>query len=69
MIREYEASVLSIEPRGDHQLATVRVQSLGTLAVEVASERGIQVGDVRTLGVMMTLGELVAREELTAEFR
>ncbi len=69
MIRTYEASVLSVEPRGDHQLATVRVQSLGTLAVEVAAERVIQVGDVRTLVVAMDLGELVAREELSAAYR
>ncbi len=69
MIRTYEASVLSVEPRGDHQLATVRVQSLGTLAVEVAPEWQVQVGDVRELTVAMHLGSLVAREELAATYR
>jgi hypothetical protein len=69
MIRTYEASVLSVEPRGDHQLATVRVQSLGTLAVEVSPHEGITAGDVRYLLVESRLGNLIGLDEQPADHR
>lgn len=69
MIRTYEASVLSVEPRGDHQLATVRVQSLGTLAVEVDVAEQVMAGDVRYLLVETRLGNLIGREEQPADYR
>jgi hypothetical protein len=69
MIRTYEASVLSVEPRGDHQVATLRVQGLGTVAIEVSPDQGVQAGDVRVLAVEMGLGQLVGRDEQPADHR
>jgi hypothetical protein len=69
MIRTYEASVLSVEPRGDHQLATVRVQGLGTVAVEVGAGHPAKAGDVRMLTVEMGLDQLIGREQKPADHR
>jgi hypothetical protein len=69
MIRTYEASVLSVEPRGDHQLVTVRTRGLGTIAVEVGAGHPVQAGDVRMLTVEMGLDQLIGRDEQPAEYR
>jgi hypothetical protein len=69
VIRTYEASVLSVESRGDHQVATLRVQGLGTLAVEVSLADDVKAGDVRVFEVIMALGRLVGRDEQPADYR
>jgi hypothetical protein len=72
MIRTYEASVLSVEPRGDHQVATVRVQGLGTLSVEVPLGHvgdGVMTGDVRVLTIETKLWQLIGHDEQPADHR